>query len=160
MEVEHQNNIESENNSDKLTDIVDKSLDNNLQVSDYSQSERFLSAVGYVSFLCLLPLLLRRDSEYCQYHGKQALITCIFFIVFEAIFSFLLNIVSVLLSGLLQLLILFAIGMMAYMAWQGKKFEIPVISDYAKKLKLSKEEEEEEQLEDMETEKEKAQKNE
>ncbi len=39
--------------------------------------ERVLSAIGYISFLCILPLLAKPDSEFCQHHGRQGLVLAI-----------------------------------------------------------------------------------
>ena len=35
---------------------------------------KFFAAIGYVSILCFIPLLLKRDNKFAQFHGKQALI--------------------------------------------------------------------------------------
>ena len=35
---------------------------------------KFFAAIGYISFLCFVPLLLRRDNKFAQFHGRQALI--------------------------------------------------------------------------------------
>jgi uncharacterized membrane protein len=43
----------------------------------YAQDERFLSAIGYLGILCLVPLLLKKNSAYCQHHGKQGLVVLI-----------------------------------------------------------------------------------
>ncbi|OIO37539.1 MAG: hypothetical protein AUJ72_04325 [Candidatus Omnitrophica bacterium CG1_02_46_14] len=52
------------------------------QTEPLLEDERILSALGYISFLCVLPLVLRTESDFCQFHGKQALVlTMIFFFV-------------------------------------------------------------------------------
>lgn len=35
---------------------------------------KFFAAVGYVSALCLVPLILKRDNRFALHHGKQALV--------------------------------------------------------------------------------------
>lgn len=35
---------------------------------------KFFAAVGYVSLLCFVPLFLKRDNKFAQFHGRQALI--------------------------------------------------------------------------------------
>ncbi len=35
---------------------------------------KFFAAIGYISFLCFVPLLLKRDNKFAQFHGRQALI--------------------------------------------------------------------------------------
>lgn len=94
-----------------------------------SHTEKLLAAVGYVSFLCLLPLLLKRESNYCQFHGKQAL----YFAVFWFIMAFLSFIPGL---GILKLLELLSIVGCAYMAYSGSYFKIPILGDEAEKLQL------------------------
>ena len=38
------------------------------------EQNRAIAAVGYVSILCLLPLLLKRESAFAQHHAKQGLV--------------------------------------------------------------------------------------
>ncbi|MES2154862.1 MAG: hypothetical protein V4510_06965 [bacterium] len=35
-------------------------------------AERLLAVVGYVPFLFWVPVILRRDSMFCQFHGRQS----------------------------------------------------------------------------------------
>ncbi len=35
---------------------------------------KFFAAIGYISILCFIPLFLRRDNKFAQFHGRQALI--------------------------------------------------------------------------------------
>jgi uncharacterized membrane protein len=35
---------------------------------------KFFSVIGYMSFLCFVPLLLKKDNKFAQFHGKQALV--------------------------------------------------------------------------------------
>jgi uncharacterized membrane protein len=37
-------------------------------------SNRILAAVGYIPFLCFLPIFTRRDDDFARFHGKQSLI--------------------------------------------------------------------------------------
>lgn len=105
------------------------------EASEYSSSERFIAAVGYISFLCLLPLILRRDSEYCQFHGKQGLFFCILF--FALRFFFLLPYIGIALTIFEIIVILF----MAIMTRKGKTVRAPLFADWADKLALTDEEE-------------------
>jgi len=105
------------------------------EVNEYTSSERFIAAVGYISFLCLLPLILRRDSEYCQFHGKQALFFCILF--FALRFFFLLPYIGIILTIFEIVVILF----MAIVTWKGKTVRAPLFAEWADKLALTEEEE-------------------
>ena len=35
---------------------------------------KFFAVIGYFSVLCLVPLFLKRDNKFAQFHGRQALI--------------------------------------------------------------------------------------
>ncbi len=105
------------------------------EVNEYTSSERFISAVGYISFLCLLPLILRRDSEYCQFHGKQALFFCIMF--FALRFFFLIPYVGTILT-ILEIVVII---IMAIATWKGNTIRAPFFAEWADKLALTEEEE-------------------
>ena len=38
------------------------------------QDAKFFAAVGYLSILCFVPLLLKKENKFAQFHGKQALV--------------------------------------------------------------------------------------
>ena len=95
--------------------------------SQISESEKFLAAIGYISFLCIVPLLLKRDSNFAQYHGKQALLVAVFWYVIQLFFFFFPWL------SIIQLLSILGCG---YMAHSGKYFKIPILADYAAKLKF------------------------
>lgn len=35
---------------------------------------KFFAAIGYFSILCFVPLFLKRDNKFAQFHGRQALV--------------------------------------------------------------------------------------
>ena len=35
---------------------------------------KLFAAIGYISVLCLIPLFLKKDNAFAQFHGRQALI--------------------------------------------------------------------------------------
>ena len=91
---------------------------------------KVIAAIGYIWILFLIPLLLKRDSDFAQYHAKQALVlfvvgTVIGFIVWVPIIGWLLGIGS---------FILFVIGIVN--ALSGEKKPLPVIGKYAEQLKI------------------------
>lgn len=106
----------------------DQSTQQQMPVPD--QTERTLSALGYIGFLCILPLVLKRDSAFCNYHGKQGLIFAIFqmilemFTVFTGFYTFVLVV--------LYLILIYA----ALKAYRGEYVTLPMVSDIAKGLKL------------------------
>jgi fumarate reductase subunit D len=98
------------------------------------QEDRLIAAIGYLGILCLIPLLLKKDSAYCQFHGKQGLVVLIAWVILS--FA---NVVPVLgqlvwLVGSIALLILVIMGIVN--AMNGKMTELPVLGQFAKQLKF------------------------
>ncbi|MEK9155157.1 MAG: DUF4870 domain-containing protein [Patescibacteria group bacterium] len=101
----------------------------------HAGERRVMAAMSYLGALCLIPLLFARDSEFAQYHAKQGLIL--------AIIGFALKIVSDLLwnipfGGALSMIAGIALLVVSIMgivkAFNGERFEIPHISEWAKKV--------------------------
>lgn len=42
------------------------------------QDGKFFAAIGYISVLCFVPLYLKKENKFAQFHGKQALLLFIF----------------------------------------------------------------------------------
>jgi uncharacterized membrane protein len=93
------------------------------------EQNKAIAAIGYIWILCFVPLFMKRDSKFCQFHGKQALVLFIVEVIISVFFwwiwwfGWILGIVTVILSvmGLLQ-------------ALQGNWWEMPLIGQFAKKL--------------------------
>jgi len=99
-----------------------------------AQEERLFAAVGYLGILCLVPLLLKKNSAFCQFHGKQGLVLLIAWVALS--FA---NIVPILgqlawMIGSLIILILVIMGIVN--ALNGKMWEMPVLGKYAKMIKF------------------------
>ncbi len=64
-------------------------MNENIQVLFSEQDiaeNRFLAAIGYISFLFFIPLFLKKQSPFAQFHGKQALYLFIVSIVGQIVF--------------------------------------------------------------------------
>lgn len=99
-----------------------------------AEQNRLIAAIGYFGILCLVPLLLKKDSPFAQFHGKQGLVL---FIAFIALWT--VNAVPVFgqiawLAGSLAGFCLMIFG--AVNAYNGKLWEIPVLGSFAKSIKL------------------------
>jgi fumarate reductase subunit D len=99
-----------------------------------TQDDRLIAAIGYLGILCLVPLLLKKDSKFAQHHGKQGLVILIVWLALWVgnIIPILGQIVWTL--GTIALLILIILGMVN--ALQGKMWEMPILGTYAKMIKL------------------------
>lgn len=99
-----------------------------------TQEDRLFAAIGYLGILCLVPLLLKKESAFAQHHGKQGLVILIVWLALWVgmIIPILGQIVWTL--GSIGLLILIILGMVN--ALQGRRWDMPIFAKYAKQLKL------------------------
>lgn len=100
--------------------------------SEVKKSEAFLVAIGYISFLCVLPLVLLPKSKFAQYHGKQALVLSIFIYFFEVIQIFPPTI-AILYTVLKYSVMIYAI----VMSFKGNYFKIPFIYSLSEKFSIN-----------------------
>ena len=103
---------------------------NDPQVKKDIEENKVLAAIGYISILCLIPLLLKPKSQYAKFHAKQGLIL----VVGEIINSFLFFFPPLMILGSIALLILSILGILK--ALNGEYWEMPYLGEYAKKINL------------------------
>ena len=105
-----------------------------------ADDERVLSAIGYLSFLCILPLLLKDKSKYCKHHGKQGLVLAIIFFLyrFVGMLAFLpfLEYPIRLFVSIGQILWLVIIVLAIIQALRGNMWKMPVVYGMSKRLKF------------------------
>ena len=96
--------------------------------------DRLLSAIGYMGILCLLPLLLKKESVFAQHHGKQGLIILLAWLALWM--GMIIPILGQLVwfFGSIVLVMLIIMGMIN--ALQGRLWELPILGKYAKQIKL------------------------
>ena len=97
-----------------------------------------MAALSYVFVLCFVPLLLAKDSVFVQFHAKQGLVLFIVEVVVMILASIL---VFIPILGWMANLIMYAFVVIMSIvgfvrALQGKKWEMPLLGSYAKKLKF------------------------
>lgn len=97
-----------------------------------TSSEKFVSAIGYLGVLCILPLLLEKNSVFAQHHGKQGLALLIAWMILWVgnIIPVLGQIVWVI--GSVVFIILIILGMVN--AFAGRMWEMPILGRYAKRF--------------------------
>ncbi len=98
------------------------------------QDAKFFSAMGYFSFLCFVPLILKKESKFAQFHGKQALV--LFIMEVAAGILSMVPVVGELVSrfafvvfGILSLLGIVKVLMNEY-------WEMPVVSEISQRITL------------------------
>ncbi len=89
--------------------------------------------LGYVPFMCFVPLIKMKDNPFAVKHGKQGLI--LFMIEIVAVI-FLLPKISDLFWGMVIVLCLASAIAGIYLSIQGKEWRIPFVGDLADKIKL------------------------
>lgn len=94
------------------------------------EDNKTVAAIGYVWILCFVPLLLKRDSKFAQYHGKQALVL----FIIEVIVSFIAWVPVIGWILAIAVIILAVMGIMQ--ALQGNYWEMPLVGKFAKKLNI------------------------
>ena len=98
------------------------------------QEGKFFAAVGYLSVLCFVPLLLKKGNRFAQFHGKQGLVLFILEVaasVLKAVPA-LGDIVFTLAFVILGILSL--VGIVKVL--MGEYWEMPVIQEIASKISL------------------------
>lgn len=94
-----------------------------------------IAALSYIWVLCLIPLLTRRNDEYCQFHAKQGLV--LFIVSFAVMVLGMVPILGwliILPLGWLVIIIFSIFGIIN--ALQGKKWIMPYIGKHAEKINL------------------------
>ena len=98
------------------------------------QEGRFFAAIGYISVLCFVPLLLKRGNRFAQYHGKQGLVV----FILELAASILKAVPAlgdvVFTLAFVVLGILSLIGIVKVL--MGEYWEMPVVHEVASKINL------------------------
>lgn len=98
------------------------------------QEGKFFAAVGYISLLCFVPLVLKKGNRFAQFHGKQALVLFILEIaasILKAIPA-LGDVVFTLAFVVLGILSL--VGVVRVL--MGEYWEMPVVHEVASKISL------------------------
>ncbi|HMB25870.1 MAG TPA: DUF4870 domain-containing protein [Patescibacteria group bacterium] len=99
-----------------------------------AEENKILAAISYLGILCLIPILLKKDSKFVMFHAKQGLVL----FIAEVAISFI-NIIPILgqMIWLAAALIFIVVSVMGIIkAYQGVWWKIPIVSEYAKKIKL------------------------
>ena len=98
------------------------------------QDAKFFAAVGYINILCFVPLLLKKENKFAQFHGKQALVLFILEIAASILkvipaLGDLVFTVAFVVFGILSL-----VGLMKVL--MGESWEMPVIYEISNRISL------------------------
>lgn len=96
------------------------------------QDSQFFAAIGYLSFLCFVPLALKRENKFALFHGKQALVLFILELA-----AAILKVVPAL-GDLVFTLAFVVFGILSLIGivkvLMGERWEIPVIHEIADRI--------------------------
>src|SRR4030042_3154861 len=89
-------------------------------VSNSSSDDKIIAAISYIWILFFIPLFLKKDSQFCQFHAKQGLVLFV-----ASILLWIINVIPFLgqiifFFGGITLLILAILGFIN--AFQGRKW--------------------------------------
>ena len=122
---------ESEEIKQAAKQVADEFKQEVIETSD----ETAIAAVGYIWILFLLPLLLKRQSLFCQHHAKQGLVLFIFSLIITALGSLpFIGWFFIMPIGWIIIVVLGLLGIIN--ALRGDMWEMPYFGKYAKKIKF------------------------
>lgn len=100
------------------------------------EDNKIIAAVSYLGILAFIPLLLKKDSPFAQHHARQGLALFIVWILWGIVglFFSLAKLSGLVSLGYMALIVVMGIGF--YKAWKGEVWQLPIIGEYAKKLKF------------------------
>lgn len=100
-----------------------------------TSDEKILGAIAYLSLLCLIPLLGKRNSDFAQFHAKQGLVLVVAWFALLILGMIpILGWMIILPFGTLALIIASVMGIVN--ALSGKTVDIPVLGKYARRIHL------------------------
>jgi uncharacterized membrane protein len=94
------------------------------------EENKIVAALSYLNILFLIPLFLKRESRFAQFHAKQGLVMFILFFAGQLIFWI------PLFGWALFLLWLGADAVALVRTLQGQLWEIPIVNEWSKKISL------------------------
>lgn len=100
--------------------------------SEIPHGERVIVALGYISFLCILPLVLLQHSKFAQFHGKQALVLAIFIYFFDH-----LEILPAMFISIYTVLKFVIVLVAIYKSLKGHYFKIPFIYKLSDRFQIN-----------------------
>ena len=110
-----------------------------------SGGERFMAALGYLFFLFIIPVKLRRDSMFVQFHARQGgvlfglwFVLALVLVICGATFGGSGTVASIIVEALVVVSVLYVvmavIGLLKVML--GERYRMPVVADVALLLRL------------------------
>lgn len=119
--------MEEEKNTENIA--PEQSLENKI-----AEDDKIIAAIGYIWVLFLIPLLLKKKSNFCQHHAKQGLVLFIFWIVINVVGAIPILGWLIMFLGWLAIIFLAVLGFTH--AVKGEMWEMPYLGKYTQKINL------------------------
>ena len=102
--------------------------------ADDVEKNKVIATLSYIWILCLVPLLLKKNSEFTQFHARQGLTILVTWIVI-----FVIGIIPILgwmiwFFGMIAIVTISIVGVIKTLS--GEAWEIPLIHEWSKKWNL------------------------
>ena len=94
------------------------------------EENKYVAALSYIGLLFFVPLLMKKESPFAQFHAKQGLVIVIAWIVGSFVFW------VPILGWLLGLTLLVTDVLALFRTMSGKAWEIPYVKEAVKKLNI------------------------
>lgn len=98
------------------------------------QEGKIFGVIAYISILCIIPLLLKKENKFALYHGKQGLV--LFIIEVATVLLGIIPILGLILSPIIMFISLALSLWGIIQALMGNYARLPVISELAEKISL------------------------
>ena len=96
--------------------------------------DKLVAAISYIGVISVIVLLVKKDSDFVQFHAKQGTVLFIAEVVWMVITMFLWFLLFV--SWIVWLVFLAATVIGFIKAYSGDRYKMPVIGDLAEKINL------------------------
>lgn len=122
--------FEEKNNFNAFPQENNLQLEKEKSLEEDIKQNKYVAVFSYLSFLFLIPLFLKRDSQFCQKHAKQGLVWFAFQLV-TSIFYFI-----PILNVFYGLLVLVITLNSFFQTLLGRYWRIPILYKWAEKINL------------------------
>lgn len=121
--------MENEEKNVSREELKEAVIEKKFSEKDIAEN-KYVAMLSYVGILFLVPLLLKKESAFAQFHAKQGLVIAIVWIIGSFIFW-------IPLFGWVLATILFIVNIMALVkTYNGEAWEIPGAQEIVKKLNV------------------------
>ena len=96
--------------------------------------DNLMAALSYISFVSVVMLFVKKDSDYVQFHAKQGVVLFVGEVVIWVLNMFTWFLFFI--WGLLGLVLFIASIIGFIKAYSGERYRMPVVADIADKIKI------------------------